>query len=62
MSILDDIEDRIDRFDKLYEVICNIIEDKYDCATSEFVQDVRCVYLNKSAVIYKRYGQLSFVE
>lgn len=47
MSILDDIDVQIDRFDKLYEVICNIIEDKYDCATSEFVQDVRCVYLNK---------------
>lgn len=47
MSILDDIDVQIDRFDKLVETICNIIVDKYDCATPEFVQDVRCVYLNK---------------
>lgn len=47
MSILDDIDVQIDRFDKLVEDICNIIVDKYDCATPEFVQDVRCVYLNK---------------
>lgn len=47
MSILDDIDVQIDRFDKLIEAIYNIIVDKYDCATSEFVQDVRCVYLNK---------------
>lgn len=47
MSILDDIDVQIDRFDKLVEAICNIIVDKYDCATPEFVQDVRCVYLNK---------------
>lgn len=47
MSILDDIDVQIDRFDKLIEAIYNIIVDKYDCATPEFVQDVRCVYLNK---------------
>lgn len=47
MSILDDIDVQIDRFDKLIEAINNIIVDKYDCATPEFVQDVRCVYLNK---------------
>lgn len=47
MSILDDIDVQIDRFDKLIEAINNIIVDKYDCATPEFVQDVRFVYLNK---------------
>ena len=47
MSILDDIDVQIDRFDKLIEAINNIIVDKYDCATPEFVQDVRCVYFNK---------------
>ena len=33
MSILDDIDVQIDRFDKLIEAINNIIVDKYDCAT-----------------------------
>ncbi len=47
MSILDDIDVQIDRFDKLIEAINNIIVDKYKCATPEFVQDVRCVYFNK---------------
>lgn len=47
MSILDDIDVQIDRFNKLIEAINNIIVDKYKCATPEFVQDVRCVYLNK---------------
>ncbi len=47
MSILDDIDVQIDRYNKLIEAINNIIVDKYDCATQEFVQDVRCVYLIK---------------